>query len=90
MDWGEEHVPTTPKNFFEGLTAVSHSVPVGVVVERGDVGYDVFPTAVVVYGAGSVVGFCVVVEGADVISLTNLATEIWIAPAFVYGCPGYD
>ena len=90
MDWGKEHVATTPKNFFEGLTAVSHSVSVSVVVEGGDVGYDVFPAAVIVDGAGCVVGFGVVVKRTDVISLTNLSDEIWIAPAFVHGCPDYD
>lgn len=40
---------------------------VAVVVEGGQVGGDVFPAAVVVYGARGIEGFGCVVEGADVV-----------------------
>lgn len=86
----QKHCSSSSDDFFQRLASLSHPVCIGIIVKRRKIGLDVFPAAIVVDCSRGVEALRLVVETANVVSLSHVSSSQVISPAFVHQGPSDD
>lgn len=86
----QKHCSSSSDDFFQRLASLSHPVCIGIIVKRRQIGLDVFPAAIVVDCSGGVEALRLVVETANVVSLSHVSSSQVISPTFVHQGPSDD